>query len=1111
MQNFKRLLAIIVSIALIATFTTPVFSAETADKTNAQIIEVLGMIGGVNGEITNEFLASQPTRLAGAHMLLRLLGKEAEAKAFIPPEGFQNYVDAVNLSAEEAAVLAYLKANPGIGFDGITNNRFAPNEKLTTEQYKRTMLVALGCANGEPGDFTEEALDAYASSKELIIASDTSAEKWKAKADFICSNGEISAALRTAMILGHGIFSFAPGEYWIEGPSRSLLIGSDTIIKGINRISQPAKMEDMLYPNPQDQAVFLTRTELPSQQSSNETQMGYIKTVPGASNITISNIAISGYAILKLDNAVKCNVSNVLIHNYRGTYPNGQWCNMGYGGATASLWLYGNCTDINIENCQIQCSSHHGLALHTGSNSYLSKNINISGCRALYCGSGQLRGETAEQQQDAAARVPETQGYGYRDWSVAYDLCENQSVEKIVLEDCYALEGWKCGFYTEPEETGGHIKNLVLKRCRSEKAGQRAVIPGSDPKATMVKETEGSNFYMQGGYFEDCISVDGEKCGWYIDSNRIDANPTGEGKVQMIRCGDVGSPISLVTEMFDSSNLHTNGFWSINAKDWAMWLFGGDGVEWPGNDFDIRNTLIIAPSNQSHPVIKIGYMLRQQLRESRDPDNQAKVAPRGKYDVLRAHLTDSKISGCILNLSDKISPIEIVNGASFNGYGSESNYKKIQGIDLKVYPKTIFSQLFDNGKLTSLSNLQGLLTKYFGNIVAKGMALFEDRYKDKVQEVFTVNDLAAVTVKTLKMNVKDGGMTLIAKLVEEGAISEEAAINSTLYTPPVPDTIFGNKTYYSSKLPFVSYKTEAIYTGKINIQYDTIPAANNIDGVIAYADSGMNVSGFGNLAMLVRFNTDGYFDVRNGSSGQQKLADVPYTTNMKYHVEIAADIDAKTYSIYITPDGGQRTEIARDFGFRASAAAATDDIGQAFLISENGDRQFKVQNHVVQAADAAYYSRMDWIPSGYNLGASNTSKQTIQFDTTPLANNIDGVIAYADSSMNVTSFGNLAMLVRFNTDGLFDVRNGSNGQQKLVDVPYTANTKYHIEIIADMDTKTYSVYITPDGGQRFEVARDFGFRASAAADTDDIGQAFFISEYGDNIFKVQNHVVQAIQ
>ncbi|MEN6316461.1 MAG: hypothetical protein ABFD25_19685 [Clostridiaceae bacterium] len=753
MKCFGKLLALALSIIMLVTLIMPVSAASAPAKTDTGILEALGMLIGEGNGVTAEYLAKECTRIQGAILLLRLLGKEEEAKAYVPEEGEVNFADADTESQGNKTILAYLKAHPEIGFQGIGNNLFAPKEKITREQYTKILLTVLGCASGAPGDFTSQGLSAVASGNEVIVATDRSPAEWKSKAAFICPQGELSSALRLAIQFGNATFKFAPGEYLIEGPTKTIWVGSNTKLLGATPIVQPVKQEDMLYPNSATQAVFITRTSLSSTQEAGDLQTGLIRTVSGAENVTISNIALSGYTVLKLDNASKCKIDHVLIHNYRGTYPYGRWCNMGYGRATGSLWIFGSCSDIVIQNCQIQCSSHHGLTIHSGSNQYISKNIFISGCRALYCGCGQLRGQSAAEIRDAEIRVPETKGYGYRDWSVAFDLCENQSVENVTLEDCYALEGWKCGFYTEPEDSGGNIKNLKLIRCRSDKAGQRAVIPGSNPKATIPSETEGSNFYMQGGYFEDCISVEGEKCGWYLNPNRTGANSSDNAKIKMVRCGDMGSPISLVTEMTDSSNLHSDGFWSFNAKDYAMWLFGS-------TDFKLDNNLILAANRRNSPI-KIGYMLRQQLRESRNPQNQMAVRPGGKYDVLRAELTDSSVTGTIYNLNEAVSPVQIVSGASFNGQKTVLSGSSVTGVTLTVK---------NSGTIDT--------DKYLNPIIQEKA---ETVMTESPKEVFTVSILALDTVRALKMYIKGGRETLISKLVKGGSISEDKAVASGIY------------------------------------------------------------------------------------------------------------------------------------------------------------------------------------------------------------------------------------------------------------------------------------------------------------------------------------------
>ncbi|MDD4494025.1 MAG: hypothetical protein PHV32_06700, partial [Eubacteriales bacterium] len=384
----------------------------------------------------------------------------------------------------------------------------------------------------------------------------------------------------------------------------------------------------------------------------------------GARNVEIRDIALSGYTVLKLNNTQKSKVSNVLIHNYRGAYPNGEWCNMGYGRATASFWLFGNCRGIDITNCQIQCSSHHGLALHSGSRNFVSKDIKITGTRALYCGSGMLRGSTEEEIKKSIEKMPETNGHGYVDWSVAYDLCENQSAENVTVEDCYALDGWKCGFYTEPEDTGGHLENIKLIRCRSEYNGRRALLKDSNPRVTIPRETEGSNYFFQGGYFEECISIEAEKVGWLLWLNRTGANKMDDGKILMVNCGDYKSPISLATDFVitDAGGLHTKGFWSLNPSNYAMSLYGFE-------DYKLEDTILLC-SNTKKPPIRIGYMLRLQFHESRDDLNTYMISPGGKYGKMRSDLINSKITGTVYNLPENVKMVDIVKGSTFNGAAS---------------------------------------------------------------------------------------------------------------------------------------------------------------------------------------------------------------------------------------------------------------------------------------------------------------------------------------------------------------------------------------------------------------------------------------------------------
>jgi hypothetical protein len=138
MRNLKKLVALIVTIAMMATFAIPAF-AET--KTDAEICTDLGVLQGDGSGVTDEYLAKGTTRLQAAILHLRLIGLEAEALAFT---GTETFADADVLTWEGGkAILAYLKANPELGWLGDGTN-FDPNSAATAQMLYKVMLTALG-------------------------------------------------------------------------------------------------------------------------------------------------------------------------------------------------------------------------------------------------------------------------------------------------------------------------------------------------------------------------------------------------------------------------------------------------------------------------------------------------------------------------------------------------------------------------------------------------------------------------------------------------------------------------------------------------------------------------------------------------------------------------------------------------------------------------------------------------------------------------------------------------------------------------------------------------------------------------------------------------------
>jgi hypothetical protein len=102
---------------------------------------------------------------------------------------------------------------------------------------------------------------------------------------------------------------------------------------------------------------------------------------------------------------------------------------------------------------------------------------------------------------------------------------------------------------------------------------------------------------------------------------------------------------------------------------------------------------------------------------------------------------------------------------------------------------------------------------------------------------------------------------------------------------------------------------------------------------------------------------------------------------------------------------------------------------------------------------------------------------TAAFDVTPGGGNIDGVIGLAAAS--ATTFTDLAAIVRFNSSGAIDARNGG-AYSALASIPYVSGATYRVRMVVNVPTHTYSVYVTPSGGGEQAVGLNYAFRSEQA-------------------------------
>ncbi len=141
----------------------------------------------------------------------------------------------------------------------------------------------------------------------------------------------------------------------------------------------------------------------------------------------------------------------------------------------------------------------------------------------------------------------------------------------------------------------------------------------------------------------------------------------------------------------------------------------------------------------------------------------------------------------------------------------------------------------------------------------------------------------------------------------------------------------------------VHHLADTVYC-MVTTEFDLIPTKNNINGLIGYTDENISINGFDSLAVLIRMNSAGQFDVLNGNDYEAD-AILNYTASTNYHVKVEANISTNIYSVWINAEGQQPVQIAQEYSFN-SAGPQVSKLNKICLKSGNY-LDFLVQNHTV--------------------------------------------------------------------------------------------------------------------------------------------------------------------
>lgn len=164
-----------------------------------------------------------------------------------------------------------------------------------------------------------------------------------------------------------------------------------------------------------------------------------------------------------------------------------------------------------------------------------------------------------------------------------------------------------------------------------------------------------------------------------------------------------------------------------------------------------------------------------------------------------------------------------------------------------------------------------------------------------------------------------GGAVSVAGTTTLKAIAYKSGLaDSTVTTADYTITPSGGTTI-TTAAGFRNVALAAAQSGSFTAEFDVSPSvspANMVAGL-----SAGSATGYSGMACLVRFNTGGTIDARNG--GAYTTGTIPFAANTVYHVRLVVNVPAHTYSAYVTAAGGSEQTVGTNLAFRTEQAAVT--------------------------------------------------------------------------------------------------------------------------------------------------------------------------------------------
>ena len=137
-------------------------------------------------------------------------------------------------------------------------------------------------------------------------------------------------------------------------------------------------------------------------------------------------------------------------------------------------------------------------------------------------------------------------------------------------------------------------------------------------------------------------------------------------------------------------------------------------------------------------------------------------------------------------------------------------------------------------------------------------------------------------------------------------------------------------------------------TGKVIAEFVFEPFIETIDAVMVHGAENQVITDYPQMPIIVRassLSNGKIFDARDGSvyKAENQLS---WEVNKKYQIRMEIDLEQNQYNAFVTPKGGERVQIAKDYNFR-TGAPVPKSIGLFMLQDNRTDKGSKVTHYTI--------------------------------------------------------------------------------------------------------------------------------------------------------------------